>query len=346
MSLRVIEDAKQIEAAQQKFAKKLIEKSDKHGKIIVGYPGGNEEGMAYWFSKHRFWYVSKKASDANIPRYWNAFGIRTNENEPEWETKHSHTIICEINPPLSGNTWMVAGVFAKDENGKVYLAHTGKIGGGGEGIGKSAFEENFSGFEQWEYVEGSAGKKRVVILSELDDEHLVSNISYFVREVRRIKDLAKGEKLHKKPQYLFKDFKPEFEGKRQPYTPSQTIQARVTHGRVVNQLAELAQKHGFDNYYNRRVDLYIESGNSKTALIEIKTDTDTESIYKAIGQLLYNAKLSNTQNSMLVAAFPVPIDQELEKILNKLQIQCIWYSEKDAKIVFERINEIFNSLSK
>jgi len=144
MSFVVIENPKEVSFAHKKFLEKMILQSDKHGKINIGYPGGNRNVIGYWFSKQKFWWACKKGAYG----YWNSFGIRTHENEPEWNSKHSHSITCQFSPLPSGNSWTKAGVFVKDEDSRIYLAHTGKIGGGRKGIGKSAFVENYSGFKQ------------------------------------------------------------------------------------------------------------------------------------------------------------------------------------------------------
>lgn len=329
--LFVLEDKKEIALAHKKLEQKLVSQSTKHGKINIGYPGGNRTVIGYWFGKQKFWWAVKNGFDS----YWNSFGIRINENEPEWNSRHSHNITWQFSPPYSGNTWIKSSCFVKDESGKIYLAHTGKIGGGRKGIGKSAFEENFSGFKQWQEVIGSAGPKRVVIISALDDKNLVSNIAYIVREVRKIKELAVKGKLHRKPHFLLKAFNKEFEGKRNSYATNRTIHSYVSHGPIVNKLETIAKKYGFRTFYNRATDLYLENKHGKTAMLEIKTDISTESKYKAIGQLIYNSRRPGAGNPALVAVFPTGIDSEFKKILRNLQIQLITYRWKFEEPIFD-----------
>ncbi len=333
MSLVVIEDKKEVSLAHRKLEQKLISQSTKHGKINVGYPGGHDIVMSYWFAKQKFWWALKKYSWV----YWNSFGIETNDNEPQWNSNHSHNITCEFNLSPSGKRSKKAGCFVKDENGKIYLAHTGKIGGGRKGIGKSAVEENYSGLKQWYDVSGSAGPKKVIIISGLDDRQLLSNLAFFVHEIKKIKELAVRGKLHKKPRFLLKNFNKEFEGKRNPYTPSQTIHANVSHGTIVNSLEMLAQKHGFRTFYNRATDLYLENKYGKTVMLEIKTDVSTESKYKAIGQLIYNSKRPGAGKPALIAVFPSDIDSEFKKILSDLKIKLISYRWKNEQPMFDAI---------
>lgn len=342
MPLTVIEDKKQIQVVHKKLERKLVLQSSKHGKINIGYPGGNETIVGYWFAKQKLWWALKKGSWG----YWNSFGMRTNENEPEWNSRHSHNITCEFNPPTSGNRWTKASCFVSDDDGRIYLAHTGKIGGGRKGVGKSAFEGNYSGSKQWQNVVGSAGQKRVIIISELDDKSLISNLEFFVREVKKIKELAIKRKLHKKPKFLYKSFVGEFEGPRVPYTLSQTIHANVFHGTIVRSLKKLAQKMNFNTFHNRPTDLYLENKSGKTAMFEIKTDVTSNSKYKAIGQLIYNSKRKGAGKPVLVAVFPSNIDSEFKRILNDLKIKLITYKLKDEELVFDgRINRILLDLT-
>lgn len=80
-------------------------------------------------------------------------------------------------------------------------------------------------------------------------------------------------------------------------------------------------------------------------MLEIKTDFGTESKYKAIGQLVYNSRLSNMLNLTLIAVFPHSTDTEFKRILNELNIKYISYKWKNEKPVFDnKLNEILESL--
>jgi hypothetical protein len=68
-----------------------------------------------------------------VPRYWNGFGIYAAD-------RSSQTVALQINVPTDTNSATVAGFFAEEaDTGDIFLMHSGKIGGGRRGIGKSAF---------------------------------------------------------------------------------------------------------------------------------------------------------------------------------------------------------------
>ncbi len=131
-----------------------------------------------WHPNEEFWWGYKKKSS----RHWNIFGL----TEPSGESK-THNIVCEINIPLSRGTWRIAGAFAKDESGEIYIVHTGKIGGGRKGIGQKHFIENFPDPESYVSVMRNGKSKDVAMVSALNDKNLIKNLADFVRKVDKIK---------------------------------------------------------------------------------------------------------------------------------------------------------------
>ena len=66
--------------------------------------------------------------------------------------------------------------------------------------------------------------------------------------------------------------------------------------------------------------------------MEIKTNNDTQSRYKAIGQLLYYSFVHVIpKNTKKIAVFPKPKIQEFEKVLGKLGIEYITYTKTPNK---------------
>jgi len=342
----VIEKQNEIKEAQLIFAKKMRSKSTKNGKIMLGYQGGIMPVHAYWFKDHDFWWAYEKLEKGvQILRHWNGFGIRSSsEKEPVWNDKsHSHNITCEINPPLSGNRWGVAGAFVKDSQDQIYITHSGKIGGSRKGMGKLAFIENFSGTNLWHEAVGSKGTKDLVIISNLTDKNLIDNIGFFVNEVFHIKNMIKAGKISKKTK-LLSTFKPEFEGTK-IYSIKQQIQSGNLHAKVVNYIKKISEKHGL-KAINYPVDLLIE-GNSQDVLMEVKTSSDTQNRYAAIGQLLYySLNLGKNTTTKLVVVFPAPINLEFKKVLDKLGIQYLTYEWKDNKPKFDSsLNKVLSNIS-
>lgn len=172
--LRVVEDEAEIRKYQELFSKSIIDLSNEDFMMSVGFPGGQEEAeKTYWSDKLNMWIQSFEIEES---RYWNGFGLK----KPE--PPKSSNIVCEINFPIKDINRRVAGVFAKDENGEVYILHRGKLGGN---FGKRDFEEKYNG--DWTLVQDRNQETNMVLIGKLNDPNLPYNVRDFVLEVNRIK---------------------------------------------------------------------------------------------------------------------------------------------------------------
>ena len=55
--------------------------------------------------------------------HWDVFGF----GEPEWSKAKIQGVILEINPPIKGRNKQTQGQFVKNDDGDVYIAHSGKM---------------------------------------------------------------------------------------------------------------------------------------------------------------------------------------------------------------------------
>ena len=118
--LKVLDDKAEIQRAETLLLSKLNNRSDKQGIIDVGYQGESQQLNAHWSRQLNIWWITEDSGN----RFWNAFGT----GEPKWNSLSSHSITCEINPPYEGIDRRIAGIFAKDPDGKLPLLHRGKLG--------------------------------------------------------------------------------------------------------------------------------------------------------------------------------------------------------------------------
>ena len=146
----------------------------------VGYRGGGHVCTLYWRSKERVWGLF--GISANRKRYWIG-----------WGTKHpagSFDIIVETNPPVEGYDRRCAGAFLRDDLGRAYLAHSGRVGGGRVGIGKKAFR-SFTDLEHWVTVRWPDRKQsEYLLLDQISGDDFPTRITAFVHEVARFKEWA------------------------------------------------------------------------------------------------------------------------------------------------------------
>ena len=203
--------------AEIKTAYAQLVKSLKHGatshRCVVGWKGGNDVFTVYWHEGPRFW-VAFSIGDAG--GYWCPFGTA----DPSQNKTVS--ITCEINPPNEGVNRRKGGLFLRDSGSGLYLAHTGKIAGGREGIGKAAFLESYSSLPEIEWPNGIATE--VIPLGRIGGRSFIDGIGNFIHAVDAFKNDATGQTpapiTEKNPDLCFT---PEFEGPKKKYKLTSAI---------------------------------------------------------------------------------------------------------------------------
>lgn len=112
-------------------------------------------------------------------RYWCCFGAKD-------ATKYrSFSITGQLNPTINGFNRRAAGAFVRDSQGRVYVAHSGKIGGGRSGIGKSAFVAAYRG-KNWQTVTWPDKKEtEMIVIGRVDGTHLQGQVAHSIREIDR-----------------------------------------------------------------------------------------------------------------------------------------------------------------
>lgn len=175
--MHLIDNEKQIAEAQKKFKDTLKNSGAKQYKCKLGYKGGAVQSDVFWLESIGIWAAFQKLEN----RYWNAFGV---EEPVDGENLD---ITCEINSPFTGIDRKISGAFAIDDEGGMYVLHSGKIGGGKKGIGKSLFRSNY----KYGLIKLDDGLEYAQI-GKLGNASLPNKTANFVREIDRIKKLAKG----------------------------------------------------------------------------------------------------------------------------------------------------------
>ncbi|MHC4415662.1 MAG: hypothetical protein ACYS0G_10290 [Planctomycetota bacterium] len=183
MSLRPLTDHAEI-ADAFKLMKSRLERGARRYKRHVGFQGGGAEFDIYWRATERIWVLLDP--DVAENRYRCCFGLQ----HPS--AHESLAITCEINPPHEGIDRKIAGVFLRDDRGVIHVAHSGKIGGGRAGIGKTAFLAAYRG-DNIEPVEWADGvRSKAIVVGAIDAREFPSQLAHFVREVERFKAVTAG----------------------------------------------------------------------------------------------------------------------------------------------------------
>ncbi|BCB21936.1 hypothetical protein [Bosea sp. ANAM02] len=256
------------------------------GVLNVGFPAGNFDRTVYSGGVEDLWAAfSPPEQEESTKRYWNGFGV--------FREAPALTITVEINIPLEVNTARVAGFFAQEPiSGAIYLMHSGKIGGGQPGVGKSAFLA-WSKSELVATADGEGNVRSGIIIGRIDDPDLAGRIWRFVQLVAAFKVAARSGELET-DEFLAKveaydRYRKEFSGRKRGARAGGAIDYLSYHGDVVQALYDerFASKSKAEEISNTGlIDLCVRDRGRLTELYEVKTSTERQALYTAIGQLL------------------------------------------------------------
>lgn len=329
--LKLITDETQIAKCQKLFETAMKRALSKHEVLTIGYQGGKIDNEVFY--NENLWYSTLllDGEEVSIPRYWNAFGLGKRQGG-------NQIIIVEINPPVSGVTKQVAGLFAKDEKTDTYfILHRGKIGGGRSGIGKDAFKNWYRG--KWiDVYDDSGNQEKAILISSLSSEGLATKIHEFVKEVAQFKEEVTSGSISRMPTKLEDNlsFDPEFYGRKRGKRKS-IFEYESYHGLIVNALEEKIRKTISSDHtiFNTSlIDLGIQKSGETQKIFEVKTLAERQSIYTGIGQLMFHSAENSNIEKILV--FPLEeYNKTISKILGKLNITVLTYTISDeGKVKF------------
>jgi hypothetical protein len=331
MSLRPLTDAREVKKAIASIKKNLA-RSCVQMRRFIGWQGGGNDFWIYWNPKLGMWWTLYRSSRA--ARYVCLFGFQ----DPT--QSDNLTIICEVNPPYGEIDRRTAGVLLRDDAGRVFLAHSGKIGGGRPGIGKRSFIAA-CGRNQMESIVWPGGKiSNVFVVGRVDSPRLAAQVQGFVSQVKEFKDSAQGDGRRRVSALLKTLFTPEFEGPRKPYRLTGKVESQCDHGLIVNRLKRILQEK-FDLVgRDRERDLFVMTARRRiTHLFEIKTDVSTSSVYGAVGQLMLHGSASCPAPIRILVVPGTPRNRT-RIALKSLGIRILTYRLDGQRPAFAHLNKV------
>lgn len=308
MALRIVADARQKRVAQAELERRLKAVLNRQGTLNIGFPGGNVDQIVYSAGEGALWVAfGKPSQDTVVPRFWNAFGVF----RPD---RTAQTITVEINIPVDSNTAQVAGFFAEDvDTGTIFLMHSGKVGGGRPGIGKSAFLV-WSKAKLVEVADEAGGMRSGIAIGQLDDPDLSGRIWRFVGNVQGFKVAAVAGSLET-PEFRdrleeFDRYSKEFSGKKRGVRGG-PFEYVTYHGDIVQTLFDDRKARsvtGEGVFNSTLVDLLVKKDGAVSEIYEVKTGLGRQTLYTAIGQLVTH---SAGGNGAIAKFLVVPADEEI-----------------------------------
>ena len=174
MPLHALTDPADVAAAYAEFAGHFA--GGETLERTFGYKGGSEVARLQWFPELKIWAFLQAEG---LKRYGCAFGV---------DSPHASTMVTssvEINIPRAGIDRMCGGVFVRSNHNTTYLAHSGRVGGGRTGVGRTTFLQYY-GEKTVDTVRWSTGQtSEYIIIGALDDSDLLTHVADFVHESAR-----------------------------------------------------------------------------------------------------------------------------------------------------------------
>jgi hypothetical protein len=330
----LIESKEEISKAQLKLESTI--RRDFKTSVVknIGYPGGTTRDAKIVTDGH-YWYWSSDHDDAEIPnpRRLNWFGLFRDDADLQ--------IAVEINTAYEGRNDQVAGFFARDnDTGSIYLLHSGRVGGGTKGVGKTAFLA-WSDQQPIDVVDSSGGIRVGVLVMPIEGVaatrsavRYIDTIASFKQAVRAGEIASQEFQLKKKE---LEDFFAESRGRRKGQRSGE-IDYLSRHGEVVDALYSWRSSSALPKdgrlVKNVLIDMGIAVGRELVEVYEVKTSTARPDVYAAIGQLMVHGT-SDECRRVMVLPLNESLAADLMEALQRLHIELLTFEldEKAATII-------------
>lgn len=320
--LVLLEGPKEKRAAQSALKRALQTQWTKRERRIVTWrPNSKELTIVH---NERYWYAGIVINDHQKGiKHWNSFG--------DYQAKGHLRIAVELNIAIEDPTKRVAGFFAKDSvSGKVFVMHSGKIGGGAPGVGKDAFITWSA--DRLVVVEGTGGSSREgFLVAAVDETDTAPAIARFLNKVTRFKEAVAEKGLDtpdfKQSMHDRDEYNREFSGTKRGQR-AEEFEYLSRHGDVVQALREMRlSKKAKDELVPNSplMDLYVKKNGLITEVYEVKTSVGRQSLYGGIGQLCVHCPSSEAKK-FLVVPNEGRIATDIRQALSRLNIQLLRFT--------------------
>lgn len=278
------------------------------------------------------WFASiQPHSDQKTPRFWNSFG--------RYQANGGLQITVEANIEVGGNGRRVSGFYAYDQaTDSYYLMHDGGVGGGMPGVSRENFLA-WSGAELVPVEDSDGGIRHGVIVAPIKSGGIGNNISRFVRVVSEFKAAVRNGEIDiasiENASQTYKDYFSEFSGKKKGRRKRE-FEYISRHGDIVEALAGWCKTPG-RRVKNAYIDLGIEGSRGKLVeLYEVKTNSDRQTLYTTIGQILVHEPKGSDVRKFIVLPKSSGIPSDVRETIRRLKINVLVFSIKNDRITISK----------
>ncbi len=334
--LKLVENRHDKNSAQKTFTDHLRAAwAQRERRLVVWRPNSKTLNVAHNGS---FWFAAvPPRKNQATPRFWNSIG--------KYQANGNLQISVEINIPVESDSRRVSGFFARDERtGTFYLMHDGSVGGGRPGIGRNSLLM-WSGVRLVP-VEDSAGKTRLgIIVTPIKSKRIGVHLASFAQTVVDFKQAVvdgdvDGPSAHKTKK-TYSDYFREFSGKKKGQR-AREYEFDCRHGDIVHALSEWRKTHISSRrsspieciIKNVYIDLGITDASGKLMeLYEVKTNTDRQTLYTAIGQIMVHEPVGvESLRRFVVLPNHSEIPNDVDRAIKRLKIQILRFEMTDDSV--------------
>lgn len=330
----LLESKAEISKAQHKLEATLKREFPRTAVKNIGYPGGTTfDAKVFTNGHHWYWPADYNKHNAPNPRRLNWFGLFKEEG-----ILH---ISVEVNTTYEGRNDQVAGFFARESrSGAIYLLHSGRVGGGRDGVGKAALLA-WSGLRPIDCVDLSGGVRSGVLVMPIEGLAASRSATRYIDTVARFKLAVRAGELDspefQREQKELSDFYSEARGRRTGRRSSE-IDYLSRHGDVIDALHEWRRSSpmpkGARIVKNVLIDMGVAVGRRLVEVFEVKTSAGRSDVYSAIGQLMVHGAAASCRRVMVLPDKEAVTD-DLKNALERLGIELLRFKldEEKASIV-------------
>jgi len=302
--LQVVEDPEEIKRASAHLRGALTGVPARG--VRLTWRGGELRTAIHWASDDAFWWAVEPRTDRDALLLGHA---------PAAPGKREN-ITCSLTFARTGASRRTAGMVTADGEGRFYLAHSGRIGGGRAGQRSSGFRD-FLTDGVWRKIEWPDGRRTVaLVVAPLDSPRLMRLLGRFVESVHRFKA---GDAPARRAAHCL-----------QPSLRDSTTAA--CDRRLVDvALHEELAKRGL---FGGTPDLFSLRGERPRPLFALVTGGQPDELARAVKSLSRAAaRRRSAVRPILVAPGPC------EAALDSLPFACVLYTWRGARAVFDGLDD-------
>jgi hypothetical protein len=313
--LDVVSGARPIAAALGRLRRRLAGIAVRNVSISW-HGGGAVRGDIVWLRDEHFWWRHDAAHRAG--RHSLMLGYA-----PDAPT-HSESATCEINLPAAGADRRLAGALVRDDAGELYLAHSGKVGGGRSGRRRQALRAFLAG-GNWQMARWPDGRQsELLLIAPLDGPRLARQIGRFVRAVHAYKQQQDGD-ASPMPAALAAIGEV-------PTTPAAGLASLCDRGLVLDALGEELARRGLAGDGGTGAPLFASRARARR-LIEVETDCSPAALERRLGRLMLRGAAADETPRAILVVPETPATAALAG-LSRHGVSLVRYRWRGARPVF------------